>query len=88
MPRRWRPVARISRCWNRGRIWRVPVADVLYLRAELRYVTARTREREYLLDESLMKLEEEFADGIPAHPSQLPGGACASGRFSAPGRRG
>jgi len=45
-----------------GRIWRVPVADVLYLRAELRYVTARTREREYLLDESLVKLEEEFAD--------------------------
>jgi len=46
---------------ERGRIWRVPVADVLYLRAELRYVTARTREREYLLDESLVKLEEEFA---------------------------
>lgn len=45
-----------------GRIWRVPVTDVLYLRAELRYVTARTREREYLLDESLVKLEEEFAD--------------------------
>jgi two-component system response regulator AlgR len=45
---------------ERGRIWRVPVADVLYLRAELRYVTARTREREYLLDESLTKLEEEF----------------------------
>lgn len=44
-----------------GRLWRVPVADVLYLRAELRYVTARTREREYLLDESLVKLEEEFA---------------------------
>lgn len=45
-----------------GRLWRVPVADVLYLRAELRYVTARTREREYLLDESLVRLEEEFAD--------------------------
>jgi two-component system, LytTR family, response regulator AlgR len=44
-----------------GRLWRVPVADVLYLRAELRYVTARTREREYLLDESLVRLEEEFA---------------------------
>jgi two-component system response regulator AlgR len=45
---------------ERGRIWRVPLVDVLYLRAELRYVTARTREREYLLDESLVKLEEEF----------------------------
>jgi two-component system, LytTR family, response regulator AlgR len=45
---------------ERGRIWQVPVADVLYLRAEQRYVTARTREREYLLDESLVKLEEEL----------------------------
>ncbi len=49
---------------ERGRIWRVAVDDVLYLRAELRYVTARTREREYLLDESLVKLEEEFGDAF------------------------
>lgn len=55
-----------------GRIWRVPVADVLYLRAELRYVTARTREREYLLDESLVKLEEEFgADFLRIHRNCL-----------------
>ena len=47
---------------ERHRILQVAVADVLYLRAEQRYVTARTREREYLLDESLVKLEEEFAD--------------------------
>jgi len=47
---------------ERQRILQVAVADVLYLRAEQRYVTARTREREYLLDESLVKLEEEFAD--------------------------
>lgn len=47
---------------ERHRVLQVPVADVLYLRAEQRYVTARTREREYLLDESLVKLEEEFAD--------------------------
>ncbi len=46
---------------DRGRVWHVPLEEVLYLRAELRYVTARTREREYLLDESLVKLEEEFA---------------------------
>ncbi len=49
---------------ERGRIWRVPVSEVLYLRAELRYVTARTREREYLLDESLIKLEEEFGQAF------------------------
>ena len=37
------------------------VADILYLKADLKYVTARTKEREYLLDESLMHLETEFA---------------------------
>ncbi|HNQ05068.1 MAG TPA: LytTR family DNA-binding domain-containing protein [Thiobacillaceae bacterium] len=46
---------------DRGRVWRIPVPEVLYLRAEQRYVTARTREREFLLDESLARLEEEFA---------------------------
>ena len=46
---------------ERGRILLVPLADVLYLKAELKYVTVRTREREYLLDESLTRLEEEFA---------------------------
>lgn len=46
---------------ERGRILLVPVADVLYLRAELKYVTARTAEREFLLDESLVQLEQEFA---------------------------
>lgn len=45
---------------ERGRILLLPVADVLYLRAELKYVTARTAEREYVLDESLVHLEEEF----------------------------
>ncbi len=47
-----------------GRVWQVPVEDVLYLRAELRYVTARTREREYLLDDSLIRLEEELGDAF------------------------
>lgn len=45
---------------ERGRVWLVPVTDVLYLRAELKYVTARTREREYLLNESLVHVEQEF----------------------------
>jgi two-component system response regulator AlgR len=45
---------------ERGKIHLVPVADVLYLRAELKYVTVRTAEREYLVEESLMHLEEEF----------------------------
>ena len=46
---------------ERGRILLVPVAEVLYLRAELKYVTARSAEREYVLDESLTHLESEFA---------------------------
>jgi len=47
---------------ERGRILLVPLDDVLFLRAELKYVTARTREREYLIEESLTHLEDEFAD--------------------------
>jgi two-component system response regulator AlgR len=46
---------------ERGRIRLVPVADILYLKAELKYVTIRTSEREYLLEESLTHLEQEFA---------------------------
>ncbi len=45
---------------ERGQVLLVPVADMLYLRAEQKYVTARTREREYLLEESLAHLETEF----------------------------
>lgn len=47
---------------ERGRILLVPVADVLYLRAEQKYVTAITRAREFLLDESLVQIEHEFPE--------------------------
>ena len=47
---------------ERGRILLVPLADVLYMRAELKYVTLRTREREYLVEESLTTLEHEFGE--------------------------
>lgn len=46
---------------ERGRILLVPVAEVLFLRAESKYVTARSVAREYLLDESLVQLEQEFS---------------------------
>lgn len=46
---------------ERGRLLLVPVADVLYLKAEAKYVTLRTREREYLLEGTLSSLELEFA---------------------------
>ncbi|MEO8385833.1 MAG: LytTR family DNA-binding domain-containing protein [Betaproteobacteria bacterium] len=47
---------------ERGRIILVPIEDVLFLKAELKYVTVRTTLKEFLLEESLTKLEEEFAD--------------------------
>ncbi|HEX9392156.1 MAG TPA: LytTR family DNA-binding domain-containing protein [Usitatibacteraceae bacterium] len=46
---------------ERGKIVLVPVADIIYLKAELKYVTVKTASREHLLEESLTKLEEEFA---------------------------
>jgi two-component system response regulator AlgR len=46
---------------ERGKIHLIPIEQVLYLRAELKYVTVRTAEREYLVDESLNALEKEFA---------------------------
>jgi len=47
---------------ERGRVILVPVPEIVYLRAELKYVSIRTRERELLLEESLSRLEQEFAD--------------------------
>jgi two-component system response regulator AlgR len=45
---------------------------VLFMRAELKYVTIRTTEREYLLEESLTRLEQEFRDRfVRIHRSYL-----------------
>ncbi|MFA9439129.1 MAG: LytTR family DNA-binding domain-containing protein [Rhodocyclaceae bacterium] len=49
-------------CSERGKIHLIPISDVVYLKAELKYVTARTGEREYLLEESLVQLEQEFPE--------------------------
>lgn len=46
---------------ERGKITLIPIEDVLYLRAELKYVTVRTVQQEYLIEESLTALEKEFA---------------------------
>lgn len=46
---------------ERGKIILVPIEQVLYLRAELKYITVRTVEHEYLIEESLIALEKEFA---------------------------
>jgi two-component system response regulator AlgR len=47
---------------ERGRILLVPVDQVIYLRAELKYLTVRTAEREYLIEESLTQIEQEFPE--------------------------
>ena len=46
---------------ERGRVLLVAVKDVLFLRAEQKYVTLKTREREYLIEESLTSIEDEMA---------------------------
>jgi two-component system response regulator AlgR len=47
---------------ERNRISLVPVRDVVYFKAELKYVTLRTRAGEHLIEEPLVQLENEFAD--------------------------
>ena len=47
---------------DRGRVVRVPVAEVLYLRAELKYVTLRTADHTYVLDDALSDLEQRLGE--------------------------
>jgi two-component system response regulator AlgR len=47
---------------DRGRIVRVPVAEVLYLKAELKYVTLRTAAHTHVLDDSLSDLEDRLGE--------------------------
>ncbi len=46
---------------ERGKIVLVPIEQVLFLRAEQKYITVRTLTHEYLIEESLISLEKEFA---------------------------
>ena len=55
--RRRQPVLIVS---DRGRVIRVPIPEVLYLKAELKYVTLRTPNHTYVLDESLSELEDRL----------------------------
>ena len=47
---------------ERGRTERVPVRDVVYFKAELKYVTVRTVYRSYILDGSLNELETQYGE--------------------------
>ncbi|MBA3594889.1 MAG: LytTR family DNA-binding domain-containing protein [Pseudomonadota bacterium] len=56
---------------DRGRTERVPLAEVLYLKAELKYVTVRTHAKSYILDGSLNELEERYPQFMRVHRNAL-----------------
>lgn len=65
---------------ERGRLMLVPVDQAIYLKAELKYVTVRTRQREYLIEDSLTALEAEFGDRfVRVHRNALVCRACVAG---------
>jgi two-component system, LytTR family, response regulator AlgR len=47
---------------DRGRLKRVPVAEVLYFKAELKYVTLRTAGESHVMDGALSDLEQRLGD--------------------------
>ena len=74
---------------ERGRIRLIPASDVIYLRAELKYVTIRTHDKEHLLEESLARLEKEFGDRfIRIHRSCLVAKDCIAGFEKTPEENG
>ncbi len=57
---------------DRGRVLRLPVRDVLYLRAEQKYVTLRTTHQTLILDDALSELELRLGGGfIRVHRNAL-----------------
>jgi len=71
---------------ERNRIVLVPVRDILFLRAEQKYVTVRTRVREHLVEEPLVALEREFAlHFVRIHRNCLVARAAIRGFERAPG---
>ena len=71
---------------ERNRIVLVPVKDIVFLRAEQKYVTVRTRLREHLIEEPLIALEKEFAVRfVRIHRNCLVARAAIRGFERAPG---
>lgn len=57
---------------ERGRTERVPLRQVLYFKAELKYVTVRTAARSYILDGALGELEDKYrTDFVRIHRNAL-----------------
>jgi two-component system response regulator AlgR len=66
------PLQEVLVIQDRGRTERVPVAEVLYFKAELKYITVRTSARSYILDGSLSDLEERHgAQFLRVHRNAL-----------------
>ena len=47
---------------DRGRLLRIPVAEVLYFKAELKYLTVRTASESHVLDGALSDLEQRLGE--------------------------
>jgi two-component system response regulator AlgR len=74
---------------ERGRLLLVPVADVIYLKAELKYLTLRTADAEHLIEESLQSIDEEFGDVfVRVHRNALVARAAIVGVERSPGTPG
>ncbi len=70
---------------ERNRIVLISVRDIVFLRAEQKYVTLRTREREHLIEEPLVALEREFAETfVRIHRNSLVARAAIRGFERAP----
>lgn len=46
---------------NRGSLELIPINEIIYFKADQKYVTLRTADQEYLIEESLKSLENEFS---------------------------
>ncbi len=47
---------------DRGRVVRVPLVEILYFKAELKYVTLRTAQRSFVIDDPLSDLETRLGE--------------------------
>jgi two-component system response regulator AlgR len=47
---------------DRGRLERIPLSEILYFKAEQKYVTLRTADQSHVLDESLSELEGKVGE--------------------------
>lgn len=66
------PAARQFSVQEKGRVLLVPARQVLFLKADLKYVSLHTAEGEYLIEDSLQSIEDEMPDlFIRVHRSAL-----------------